>query len=80
MGIAAGGKITQKIYEDTNSPLVYDVENPSRAFVHTVSTAAWEVRRFYVIGEFLFMSLSTQLITGVVCPMTPKAPCNVLPR
>ncbi|KAH8823682.1 hypothetical protein DL96DRAFT_1615217 [Flagelloscypha sp. PMI_526] len=43
MGIAAGGKITQKIYEDTDSPLMYDEEDPSRVFIHTVSTAAWEV-------------------------------------
>ncbi|KAJ7625032.1 hypothetical protein DFH06DRAFT_1104309, partial [Mycena polygramma] len=56
MGIAAGGKIEQKIYQDTNSPLVYDDENPYRVFIHTVSTAAWE------------------LITGVVCPVTPISP------
>ncbi|KAJ6588409.1 hypothetical protein B0H19DRAFT_1248072 [Mycena capillaripes] len=56
MGIAAGGKITQKIYEDCHSPLVYDDENPYRVFIHTVSTAAWE------------------MITGVVCPMTPITP------
>jgi len=43
MGIAAGGKITQKIYEDTHSPLIYDDENPCRVFIHTVSTAAWEM-------------------------------------
>ncbi|KAF7341974.1 Ubiquitin-like domain-containing protein [Mycena venus] len=56
MGIAAGGKITQKIYQDTFSPVVYDEENPHRVFIHTVSTAAWE------------------LITGVVCPVTPITP------
>ncbi|KAJ6481681.1 hypothetical protein C8R45DRAFT_309655 [Mycena sanguinolenta] len=43
MGIAAGGKITQKIYEDTVSPVVYDEENPHRVFIHTVSPAAWEM-------------------------------------
>jgi len=43
MGIAAGGKITQKIYKDALSPVVYDEENPYRVFIHTVSTAAWEI-------------------------------------
>ncbi|KAF7366533.1 hypothetical protein MSAN_00910600 [Mycena sanguinolenta] len=43
MGIAAGGKITQKIYQDTVSPVVYDEENPHRVFIHTVSPAAWEM-------------------------------------
>ncbi|KAJ7756989.1 hypothetical protein B0H16DRAFT_1721456 [Mycena metata] len=42
MGIAAGGKIEQKIYVDIHSPVIYDEENPSRVFIHTVSTAAWE--------------------------------------
>ncbi|KAH8823689.1 hypothetical protein DL96DRAFT_1558604 [Flagelloscypha sp. PMI_526] len=43
MGIAAGGKIVQKIYRDTNSPLVYDEDDVSRVFIHAVSTAAWEM-------------------------------------
>ncbi|KAE9394937.1 hypothetical protein BT96DRAFT_1022230 [Gymnopus androsaceus JB14] len=43
MGIAAGGRITQKIYEDKYSPVIYDEEAPCRVFIHTVSTAAWEV-------------------------------------
>ncbi|KAH8813836.1 hypothetical protein DL96DRAFT_1625494 [Flagelloscypha sp. PMI_526] len=42
MGIAAGGKIIQKIYRDTNSTLVYDEENPLRVFIHTVPTDLWE--------------------------------------
>jgi len=56
MGIAAGGKISQKIYQDPSSTLLYDEENPYRVFIHTVSTAAWE------------------MITGVVCPVTPVTP------
>lgn len=44
MGIAAGGKIEQKIYQDTISPLEYDDESVQRVFIHTVTTAAWEVR------------------------------------
>ena len=43
MGLAAGGKITQKIYEDTNSSSVYDEDSAQRVFIHTVSTVAWEV-------------------------------------
>ena len=43
MGLAAGGKITQKIYKDTKSTSVYDEDAIQRVFIHTVSTAAWEV-------------------------------------
>ncbi|KAJ7757011.1 hypothetical protein B0H16DRAFT_1314658, partial [Mycena metata] len=43
MGIAAGGKISQRIYEDDFSPATYDEENAHRVFIHTVSTAAWEI-------------------------------------
>ena len=48
MGLAAGGKITQKIYEDTNPTSVYDEDAAQRIFIHTVSTAAWEVRMTYL--------------------------------
>ncbi|KAH8802012.1 putative ubiquitin C variant 2 [Flagelloscypha sp. PMI_526] len=54
MGIAAGGKIVQKIYADNRSPLVYDDECPVRIFVHTVSTAAWEVRDLDAVVPFSF--------------------------
>ncbi|KAH8817860.1 hypothetical protein DL96DRAFT_1751790 [Flagelloscypha sp. PMI_526] len=43
MGLAAGGKIVQTIYKDQDSPIIYDDENPSRVFIHTVSTIAWEM-------------------------------------
>ncbi|KAH8806820.1 hypothetical protein DL96DRAFT_1629820 [Flagelloscypha sp. PMI_526] len=43
MGVAVGGKISQKIYEDAHSPVLYDEDDRSRIFIHTVSTAAWEV-------------------------------------
>ncbi|KAK7001049.1 hypothetical protein R3P38DRAFT_3052767 [Favolaschia claudopus] len=56
MGIVAGGKITQKIYQDTFSSVVYDEANAYRVFIHTVSSVAWE------------------MITGVVCPVTPITP------
>ncbi|KAH8801996.1 hypothetical protein DL96DRAFT_1634760 [Flagelloscypha sp. PMI_526] len=49
-------KNIREIVEDKISPVVYDDENPCRAFVHIVTTAAWE------------------LITGVVCPLTPITP------
>ncbi|KAJ6511395.1 hypothetical protein C8R47DRAFT_733079 [Mycena vitilis] len=42
MGIAAGGMITQKIYEDDHSPLIYDDENPYRLYIQTIYTATWE--------------------------------------
>ncbi|KAK7019924.1 hypothetical protein R3P38DRAFT_2971295 [Favolaschia claudopus] len=38
-----GGKITQKIYRDINSPIIYDEEDPHRVFIHTVSPVAWEM-------------------------------------
>ncbi|KAH8810483.1 hypothetical protein DL96DRAFT_1505741 [Flagelloscypha sp. PMI_526] len=43
MGLAVGGKIEQKIYFDTRSPEVYDEDNAARVYIHTVSTAAWEM-------------------------------------
>lgn len=43
MGIAAGGRIEQKIYEDTRLAGAYDEDSPERLYVHTVSTMAWEV-------------------------------------
>ena len=44
MGLAAGGQISQKIYEDTHAPSLYDEEASERLWVHTVTSAAWEVR------------------------------------
>lgn len=43
MGIAAGGRIQQKIYEDTEPVNVYDFEGGDRLHIHTLSTKAWEV-------------------------------------
>jgi hypothetical protein len=43
MGMAAGGRIEQKIYEDKRPPDAYDEEAAERVWIHTVSTAAWEV-------------------------------------
>jgi hypothetical protein len=50
MGLAAGGRITQKIYEDTRAVHLYDEEAGERVCIHTLSTAAWEVHLcvFYV--------------------------------
>ena len=44
MGLAAGGQISQKIYEDTHAAGLYDEEASERLWVHTVTSAAWEVR------------------------------------
>ena len=43
MGLAAGGRISQKVYKDTRLVSWYDDENPERLWVHTVTSAAWEV-------------------------------------
>ncbi|KZP34521.1 hypothetical protein FIBSPDRAFT_772231 [Athelia psychrophila] len=42
MGMVAGGRIQQKVYEDTASADFYDVENAERLHIHTLSTTAWE--------------------------------------
>ncbi|KAF7986960.1 hypothetical protein HWV62_3 [Athelia sp. TMB] len=42
MGMAAGGRIQQKIYEDVMSADSYDMEAAERLHVHTLSTKAWE--------------------------------------
>ena len=53
MGLAAGGKIVQKIYEDTNSTSVYDEDAVQRVFIHTVSTAAWEVGMTHLFARLV---------------------------
>jgi hypothetical protein len=42
IGMAAGGKIAQKVYADTHFANVYDEENVERVWIHTVSTDLWE--------------------------------------
>ncbi len=44
MGIAAGGKIKQKIYTDNKRANIYDEDARERVWIHTVSTDLWEVR------------------------------------
>ncbi|KAH8798083.1 hypothetical protein DL96DRAFT_1639877 [Flagelloscypha sp. PMI_526] len=41
-GIAAGGKIIQKIYQDSDSPWIYDQDKGQRFHVHIVSPETWE--------------------------------------
>lgn len=48
MGIAAGGKISQKIYEDCLSVDLYDEEEVQRLWIHVVSSDAWEVSLFVI--------------------------------
>ncbi|KAF8838426.1 hypothetical protein BDN67DRAFT_1013094 [Paxillus ammoniavirescens] len=43
LGFAGGGKITQRIYEDTNHIRVYDEESGQRLFVHIVTPKHWEL-------------------------------------
>jgi hypothetical protein len=43
VGLAAGGIIAQKVYEDTRDPALYDEHDVERVFIHTVSSRAWEV-------------------------------------
>jgi ubiquitin len=42
MGLAAGGRIAQKIYKDTRDTNMYDIEASERLCIHTLSTTAWE--------------------------------------
>jgi len=41
MGLAAGGKMTQKIYEDAYGIDSWDTENAQRIFVHIVNSQMW---------------------------------------
>merc|ERR1719487_1812593 len=41
MGLAAGGLITQKIYQDEKGPRWYDMERASRCYVHIVNSRDW---------------------------------------
>ena len=41
MGLAAGGKMAQKIYEDTYGIDSWDTENAQRIFVHIVNSQMW---------------------------------------
>jgi hypothetical protein len=52
MGLAAGGRITQKIYKDNRAICLCDVEAAERLCIHTLSTTAWEVSRlvYFVSG------------------------------
>ena len=79
MGLAAGGRITQKIYEDTQNPNMYDVEASERLCVHTLSTTAWEVMCHVFLHPVAIRRLMSflpllQKITGVIPPMTPIVP------
>jgi hypothetical protein len=79
MGLAAGGRITQKIYEDTRDANMYDVEASERLCIHTLSTTAWEVTHLSFllaveIGRLMSFLALLQKITGVIPPMTPIVP------
>eukprot|EP01043_Picozoa_sp_COSAG02_P026052 COSAG02_NODE_1489_length_12365_cov_22.798793_5_plen_1063_part_00 len=41
MGMAVGGRISQKIYADQKGPRWYDTERASRCFVHIVNSRDW---------------------------------------
>lgn len=42
MGIAAGGKIKQKVYADDNDPNIYDYDHGARVYVHAINAMAWK--------------------------------------
>lgn len=41
MGIAAGGTIAQRIYEDRHDPRIYDYVRGVRFYVHAINAAMW---------------------------------------
>lgn len=43
MGLGAGGRIKQEIYEDQWEPEDWDLGRPSRTWVHLVDSATWKV-------------------------------------
>jgi hypothetical protein len=59
MGIAAGGCIEQNIYKDIRPPSAYDEEAAERVWIHTVSTAAWEVGTFLAPNTRKILSLGS---------------------
>jgi hypothetical protein len=42
LGLSPGGKISQKIYEDSYGVEAWDIENSARCFVHTVNSEQFE--------------------------------------
>ena len=72
--MAAGGRIQQKIYEDTTPVDLYDLDNAERLYVHTLSTTAWEVCTHTLALVCLLTLL--QKITGIVPPITPIVPSS----
>jgi hypothetical protein len=74
MGLAAGGQISQKIYEDMHPVSLYDEEASERLWVHTVTSAIWEVR-LHTFTEYPEpIAISWQMITGTVPPLSPIVP------
>lgn len=45
MGLAAGGRIEQKIYKDTRPVCLYDEAAGERLCIHALSTGAWEASK-----------------------------------
>ncbi|KIJ12055.1 hypothetical protein PAXINDRAFT_15086 [Paxillus involutus ATCC 200175] len=43
LGFGGGGKITQRIYQDTNDVRIYDEDSGQRLFVHVVTPKEWEL-------------------------------------
>ncbi|KAF8838428.1 hypothetical protein BDN67DRAFT_1013096 [Paxillus ammoniavirescens] len=43
MGFGGGGKITQRIYQDTNDVRIYNEDSGQRFFVHVVTPKEWEL-------------------------------------
>ena len=41
MGLGAGGRMKQEIYEDTEDMAVWDLTNSSRCFIHLCNSAVW---------------------------------------
>lgn len=79
MGLAAGGRIRQKIYTDTRTVNVYDEAAAERLHIHTLSSAAWEASLiFFCLYIEMFIDL-LQTITGMIPPITPIVPGSKIP-
>ena len=84
IGIAAGGKIVQKIYRDSRRVNAYDEECAERVWVHTISTPAWEVRILCCDIVYAVNLPLAQSFTGMLAPISPitfdsKAVYTVIP-
>ncbi|KAF8148063.1 hypothetical protein B0H34DRAFT_803183 [Crassisporium funariophilum] len=79
LGLGAGGKIEQKIYQDPVSTRMYEKKLGQRFHVHILTTEAWEVRSMLTNARTSSLktnavAVALQDITGMVPHKSPISP------